>query len=90
METDACLAVGWQRWAGTLEELETWDKKSQHMKKELKSEHYEDNLDIKKQLLPFFPMTGSGDVSSIKDGDILELLRVGSSCQPEDYIYLVT
>ena len=55
------------------------------MKKELKSEHHEDNLGIKKQLLPFFPMMDSGDVSSIRDGDILELLRVGSSCQPEDY-----
>lgn len=28
-------------------------------------------------------MTDSGDVSSIKDVDILELLRVGSSCQSE-------
>lgn len=33
------------------------------------------------ELIAFFPMTDSGDVSSIKDVDILELLRVGSSCQ---------
>lgn len=28
-------------------------------------------------------MTDSGDVSSIKDVDMLELLRVGSSCQSQ-------
>ena len=32
------------------------------------------------ELLPFFPTTDSGDVSSIKDVDILEVLRVPSSC----------
>ncbi len=40
------------------------------------------------ELLPFFPMTDSGDVSSTKEVDILELLRVASSCQPEDILSL--
>lgn len=46
MGTDACLAVGWQRLAGTLEELETQDTKEQHVTRLLKNEHYKDNLDV--------------------------------------------
>lgn len=45
VETDACLAVEWRRRAGSLEELETRDKKKKkehHMTRLLKSEHYED------------------------------------------------
>lgn len=38
---------------------------------------------MKLNCLPFFPTTDSGDVSSIKDVDMLVLLRVPSSCQPE-------
>lgn len=36
---------------------------------------------------PFFPTTDSGDVSSIKDVDMLVLLRVPSSCRPEHTDY---
>lgn len=39
--------------------------------------------------LPFFPTTDSGDVSSIKDVDLLVLLRVPSSCQSEHIDYYV-
>lgn len=47
---------------------------------------------IKLNCSPFFPTTDSGDVSSIKDVDMLVLLRVPSSCQPEhtDYYCNVT
>lgn len=39
---------------------------------------------FKVTLLPFFPTTESGDVSSIRDVDMLELLRVVSSCNQDD------
>lgn len=44
---------------------------------------------MKLNCLPFFPTTDSGDVSSIKDVDMLVLLRVPSSCQPEHRDYYV-
>lgn len=44
---------------------------------------------MKSSRLPFFPTTDSGDVSSIKDVDMLVLLRVPSSCQPEHIDYYV-
>lgn len=44
---------------------------------------------MKLNCLPSFPTTDSGDVSSIKDVDMLVLLRVPSSCQPEHIDYYV-
>lgn len=41
------------------------------------------------KLIPFVAATESGDVSSIKDVDMLELLRVVSSCHPENDILAI-
>lgn len=79
VETAVCLAARWQGRAENLEELET--KKKEQSGHELEVVMKQIILLALAELLPFCPMTDSGDVSSNKDVDMLVLLRVPSSCQ---------
>lgn len=81
METAVCLAARWQGRAETLEELETKKKEEEESGHELEVVMKQIILLALAELLPFCPVTDSGDVSSNKDVDMLVLLRVPSSCQ---------